>query len=613
MMKKVLLGLLAIVVIIIPMFAACGTKSATSTAVTSAPAAPAPVSTTTTPVNTTTAPVSTTTVPPQTTQNNWWDSLGEPKYGGNINVSVTELASINLNLRDSNPTQPYWCDTMFAPSWTASPDVFSSNLAFVPLDSFQGLLADTWEMTDPLTMTVHLKKGVHWQNKPPVNGREFTADDVLFNYDMQMGTGNGYTEPSPFRIGILNDIAKVTAPDKYTVVFTLKKHTIWAQFTVIDPSSILSMAMMAPETAKEGQTNPASLTDWHNAVGTGAFMLTDVVPNASLTLTRNPDYSGVDERHPQNKLPYMDSFRIVAINDMTSALSAMRTGKIDMVPSMPGFSPQQLDSLTKSNPEILQIPRPFWGETIDMRCDTKPFTDINVRKALQMAIDTKAIAKSIYGGTVDGVPSGLLSPLYKGYTLPFDQWPKDLQDEYTFNQPKARELLATAGYPDGFDTNIVMLTPMVPTDLIQAIQSYFNDIKVNMEIRPMDPPSGFPFLQAGKQTQMSAAMGATGFCISPLEAMLRHSMKDPNNHTLNNDPKYEAMVEKISNATTVAEAQAACLEADMYNLSQHWSIQVCPIKKFLCLNPRVKGYLCDPGMNLDFFGARWWVDDSAKK
>ena len=53
---------------------------------------------------------------------------------------------------------------------------------FVPDKYLKGLLAETWEITDQQTITVHLRHGIHWQNKPPVNGREFTADDIQYHY-----------------------------------------------------------------------------------------------------------------------------------------------------------------------------------------------------------------------------------------------------------------------------------------------------------------------------------------------------------------------------------------------------------------------------------------------
>ena len=72
-----------------------------------------------------------------------------------------------------------------------------------------------------------------------------------------------------------------------------------------------------------------------------------------------------------------------------------------------------------------------------------------------MAIDLQAIAKSYYGGLVDPYPATITSRTMKGWGFPYEEWPQDLKDEYAYNPVAARQLLADAGYPHGFKTNVV--------------------------------------------------------------------------------------------------------------------------------------------------------------
>ena len=65
-----------------------------------------------------------------------------------------------------------------------------------------GQLAESWETPDALTIIVHIRQGVHWHDKPPMNGRELTADDIVYNYHRLTGTGSGFTEP-PARFGTI--------------------------------------------------------------------------------------------------------------------------------------------------------------------------------------------------------------------------------------------------------------------------------------------------------------------------------------------------------------------------------------------------------------------------
>ena len=137
-----------------------------------------------------------------------------------------------------------------------------------------------------------------------------------------------------------------------------------------------------------------NLDDWHHAIGTGPFILTDYVSGSSAQLVKNPNFWAYDERYPQNKLPYINSIVYLIIPDTATALAALRTGKIEAVD---GLLASDAKNLNKTNPEILQVTYPpMAGHSLDLRNDLKPFNDIRVREAMQMAIDLPTIAKTYY-------------------------------------------------------------------------------------------------------------------------------------------------------------------------------------------------------------------------
>jgi ABC-type transport system substrate-binding protein len=209
-------------------------------------------------------------------------------------------------------------------------------------------------------------------------------------------------------------------------------------------------------------------------------------------LIRNPDYWGHDERYPQNKLPYADNLKFLVIPDDNEAIEAMRSGKIDI---LEGLSFQQAQILLKTNNEMPYFTRSRVScGTIDPRNDVAPFNDIRVRKAMQMAIDLPTIVKDYYGGFADPHPQTLTASQMKGWVFPYEEWPNELKAEYAYNPAAAKNLLAEAGYPNGFKTNIIS-PASEHSGILKKIQFWFAEVGINMEIQTMDK-----VLFANKQT-----------------------------------------------------------------------------------------------------------------
>jgi len=100
--------------------------------------------------------------------------------------------------------------------------------------------------------------------------------------------------------------------------------------------------------------------------------------------------------------------KIMSIPDISTRLAALRTGKIDYLPDL-GW--QQMASVTRTNPELQKVEVLAEGYNIVLRNDHKPFNDIRVRQAMQMALDLETIAKTHFHGSVAGKPAGIVHPL----------------------------------------------------------------------------------------------------------------------------------------------------------------------------------------------------------
>ncbi|MGP8080608.1 MAG: ABC transporter substrate-binding protein [Dehalococcoidales bacterium] len=543
----------------------------------------------------------------------WWDKLGKPQYGGEMVISSPS------NIENFDPyfsehlTQIYtgWLERLHAEDWTLDPAVFDYKL-ISPHNYLKGNLAESWEFTEPGTLVFRLRKGIRWQDIPPVNGREFTADDVVYHFHRLYGLGSGFTSPSPYqdKVIIYQDLVSVAAMDKYTVAFKWKTTNpeFIMEILVTNHSPILVIE------AREAVEKWGDVNDWHHAIGTGPFILKEFISGSSATLVKNPNYWGHDERHPKNKLPYVDKLKIVIIPDKDKALEAFLAGRIDAID---GISLEQAQAIQKSNPEILQIPIPSSSvTTIDPRNDTAPFNDIRVRKAMQMAINLPDIAKNHYGGTVEPYPSTLSSKLIKiwgdGWAFPYEAWPQDLKDEYAYNPTAARQLLADAGYANGFKTNVLADTK-ADLKLLQIVKSYFAEVGIQMEIRPMD--SNY------KHDQLAYPGGSLGLDVEPFRQLPRLRTGYPLNTRLRvSDPVFDAFFPRAQAAADLDETKQIFREANEYVARQHFTISLLQRPTRYSLHqPWLKGYNAQFGStswsppSLSFYTARFWIDRKLKK
>ena len=172
-------------------------------------------------------------------------------------------------------------------------------------------LAESWTQPNDTTYLFKLKKGVRWHPKPPVSGRELTADDVKYTYERFLTIAGNGNKP------VLESVEKVDALDKYTVKFTLKEPNAWFLDLLASTSTWI--------VAKECVEKFGDLKKPESVVGTGPWMLERWEPNVKLLYTRNPNYfvSG---------LPYADAVEVIIDKDPSSRLAAWLAGKVDFGP-----------------------------------------------------------------------------------------------------------------------------------------------------------------------------------------------------------------------------------------------------------------------------------------
>lgn len=536
---------------------------------------------------------------------NWWEEkFGKPQSGGKIAIVTNRICETFDPFVLGSNLHPY--EQLFMGDMTIHPDEWSFKTQGV-CPKTVGLLAKSWEWSDPQTLIVNLRQDVYWQDKQPVNGRKFNANDVVYHYDRILGTGSGFTKPNPTTRGYIAPVNSVSSKDEYSIIIKFKgPETMFNWWAITDPSCA---NMIEPREFVESNTK-----DWHNATGTGALMITDFVSGSALTMSKNPNYYRNDQRYPVNRLPYIDTLKILFIMDKSTQLAAIRTGQAELVLNLDW---QAAKTLEKANPDLVITSRPSNGYAIDMKCDRKPFNDIRVRKALQMAIDTQTIAESYYGGTVSGNPSGLLSREYKGWSIPYENWPQDLKDEYRYNPDKARNLLSEAGYPNGFKTNVY--TPVgEDVQLIEIIKSYFADIGVDMTINQVDRPTLAASQDAGIIDQMYYTQYSDLIFPIHINYLSRTTMYRAN--AVNADKKetsaYDDLYIQFSKATDETTAKKLGLQMEEYFLRQHWAIHTTERRRFDISQSYLKGFNGEDLMTSYFmawFMEGLWIDQKQKE
>src|SRR5580698_6737074 len=333
-------------------------------------------------------------------------------------------------------------------------------------------LAEKWDVSpDGLTYTFHLRHGVKFQTtayfKPT---RELNADDVLFTFNRMLDPNQPFRKAYPATFPYFTDmgldklIAKVEAVDPYTVKFTLNQvNAPFIQNMAMEYASIQS-AEYADQLLKAGKASDIN----QFPVGTGPFIFRSYTKDATIRFDGNPDYWKPG---------------VVAISKLIFAITvdpSVRVQKLKrnecQVMSYP--RPADLDSI-RSDPN-LQLPSQAGFNLGYLAYNTahKPFDNVDVRRALDMAIDRKAIIGSVYQG------AGQLATA----PMPPTQWSydKDLKDP-AFDPVKAKALLAKAGFPNGFELNLWAMPVQRPYNpnarlMAEMIQADWEKIGVKANI-----------------------------------------------------------------------------------------------------------------------------------
>ena len=338
-------------------------------------------------------------------------------------------------------------------------------------------LAESWTVSeDGKTYTFKLRRDVAWQsNKNFKPTRPFNADDVVFSFERMMKPDHPYNKVSggnyiTFNTKLADALTAVTKIDDNTVAFTLKEPL--APFTGI--LSHQSLAILSAEYA--GQLLAAGTPEQldRQPIGTGPFQFNVYQTNAAVRLKAFHDTWG-ERAKMDDRTPKVDDLIMPISTDAAVRVQRAQAGECHIANAPSPTDREAIKSSAKLN--LVETPVASSG-FIALNFKDNPLQDRRVRQALADAIDMKSLVDIVFDGT-GGVTGAL---------IPASLWGHDPSLKgHPFSAEKAKALLAEAGYPNGFETQLWALPvtrPYMPNGrrAAELIQADWAKIGVKAEI-----------------------------------------------------------------------------------------------------------------------------------
>ncbi|MFY0545829.1 ABC transporter substrate-binding protein [Brevibacillus sp. H7] len=406
-------------------------------------------------------------------------------------------------------------------------------------------LAEKWEVApDGKTITFTLHKGVKFHN-----GQEMTAEDVKYSFERILNPDTGAIAKSYF-----SSVEAIEAKDPTTIVFKLKNP---------DAAFIANTASAFASIVPKGSTD---LTK--DAMGTGPFKLEKSEPGQYVLLKKNPDYWNKD-------LPKVEAIKFQIMKDEAERLAAIRSGKVDistvsadsakLLEGKPGVQVKSYQSLEYSY--------------LGINVKKKPFDDPRVRQAISYAIDRNQIVQTVWKGQAS--LTGPIAPALTNWALDPAAYPSYKQDI-----AKAKQLLAEAGYPNGFET--VLETAATYPDMAesaQVLQQQLKAIGINAKINQLEWAK---YIETWKSKDMTLLVGRNTSGVDSDRSMrfFFHTEGSANVWNYSN-PKYDELVVKALQTVDQGERKKLYDQAQQLLVEDAPNLFLASPKNFYAVSDKV--------------------------
>jgi len=400
---------------------------------------------------------------------------------------------------------------------------------------------------DGKVYTFTLRDGIKFHD-----GTEVTAEDVKYSIERNAGTDG--TDPL---ISAFSNIESVEVTDEKTVVMTLKESN--TEFLAYMTVAII----------------PASNTDTEtNPIGTGPYKFVSRSPQENIVLERFDDYWG-DKAYIKDV-----TFKIEANSD--SVVMDLEGGSIDLYPRVTSNQASQLSDNFEVYEGTMNLVQALY-----LNNDVEPFNNQLVRQALCYAIDPQTIMDFVSDGKGTEIGSSMF-PSFGKYYL------SELTETYNQDIDKAKELLAEAGYPDGFDFTITVASNYTQhVDTAQVLVEEFKEIGVNATIQEVEWNTWLSDVYTGRQFE-STVVGVDASTLTAY-AMLSRFKSDANNNFINyNNADYDAAFDAAVAAVDDDEKTEHYKECERILAETAANVYIQDLPEFVALNKKFTGYTFYP-------------------
>ncbi|MBR4720046.1 MAG: ABC transporter substrate-binding protein [Lachnospiraceae bacterium] len=412
-------------------------------------------------------------------------------------------------------------------------------------------VAESYTVSDDgLTYTFTIRNGIKFHN-----GNRVTAEDVKYSIEKSAGmTGEESL------IAAFSNIKEVSIVDKSTVAIILKERDVdFPAYLSAVSASIIPADNAMPDTT---------------AIGTGPYKYVSRSPQENIVMTRFDSYWG-EPAHIRDV-----EFKVEANSD--AMLLALKGGTIDMCARLTTTQASQLTSNFVIHEGSMNLVQALY-----LNHASKPFDDIRVRQALCYAADKQEIIDIAFEGKGSPLGSSMF-PAFGKYYIP------ELTDYYTPDISRARELLAEAGYPDGFDMTITVPSNYQPhVDTAQVLVEEFKKIGINASIQQVEWNTWLSDVYTNRKYE-ATVIGVDATQMTANAMLSRFYSKAEDNFTNYSNEEYDRLFEEAQ-ATTDDEKRTelfkkmeTLLAEDAANVYIQDMAEMVPISK------NIEGYVFYP-------------------